>query len=60
MKTITLNENVYRWRDILRARRGQKKQERKAQLLLFELKQDARPQSQQDASSRFSEPLLFD
>jgi hypothetical protein len=47
------------WRDILKVRREQRKEARKAQLLLFELKTDARPPSQQSAAGRYQEPTLF-
>jgi hypothetical protein len=59
MKTIELGGIKYLWRDILRLRREQKKAQRKAQLTLFELKNDDRPQSQRCADGRYLEPLLF-
>jgi hypothetical protein len=44
----------------LKLRREQRKATQNAQLTLFDLRDDARPKSQRTASSRFSEPTLFD
>jgi phage-related minor tail protein len=60
MRYITLDGKRYAWRDLLKLRREQKKAARQAQPALFELKEDARPQSQRTASSRYEEPTLFD
>ena len=49
----------YRWADILKLRREQKREARKAQLTLFELRDDARPPTQRKADGRFQEPTLF-
>jgi hypothetical protein len=59
MKTIELGGVKYLWRNILKLRREQRKAQRQAQLTLFELKEDTRPQSQQCADGRYVEPLLF-
>jgi hypothetical protein len=59
MKTIELGGIKYLWRDILKLRREQRKAQRQAQLTLFVLEEDTRPQSQQCADCRYVEPLLF-
>lgn len=60
MKTIELDGKRYEWRELLKLRREQNKAQKQSQLTLFELKCDARPQSQQTASGRHTEPLLFE
>ena len=59
MRTIMIDGKRYSWRDILKLRREQKKEARKAQLALFELKTDVRPPSQHRADGRYQEPTLF-
>ena len=60
MKTITLDGKTYSWREVLKTRREQQKAQRQPQLTLFDLKEDSRPLSQQTASGRLAEPLLFE
>ena len=59
MKTIEVGGVKYLWRDILKLRKEQMKAQRQAQLTLFELKEDTRPQSQRSVDGRYIEPLLF-
>jgi hypothetical protein len=59
MRYIEIDGKMYRWRDLLKLRREQRKAARQAQPVLFELKDDQRPKSQRTASSRFEEPSLF-
>jgi len=61
MRFVLLDGKRYLWRDILKMRREQLKQERQArQPALFEMHEDARPVSQRSADGRHSEPTLFD
>jgi hypothetical protein len=60
MKTVEIDGKRYPWRDILKLRRDQQKAERQPQPTLFELKADTRPVSQQTATGRYVEPLLFE
>ena len=60
MKYVIIEGKRIAWRDILTLRREQKKAQRQEQLTLFELKEDARPQTQQTAEGRYQEPLLFE
>lgn len=60
MKTIMLDGKRYFWSDILKLRREQKKAARQNQLILFELREDARPPSARSADGRYSEPSFFD
>ena len=60
MKYVIIEGKRIAWRDILALRREQKKAHRQEQLTLFELKEDARPQTQQTADGRYQEPLLFE
>jgi hypothetical protein len=61
MSHVLLEGKRYLWRDILKMRREQVKQERQArQPTLFEIYDDARPVSQRSADGRYSEPTLFD
>jgi hypothetical protein len=60
MRYIEINGKMYRWRDLLKLRREQRKAARQAQPGLFELKDDQRPSSQRTASSRFEAPTLFE
>jgi hypothetical protein len=41
-------------------RREQRNEERQAQLILFELRDDKRPASQMSANGRYREPTLFE
>jgi hypothetical protein len=59
MKYIEIDGKKYLWRDLLKLRSEQRKAARRAQAVLFELKDDQRPKSQRTASSRFEEPSLF-
>jgi hypothetical protein len=57
---IDINGKRYLWRELLQLRREQKKaQARVEQPVLFELKDDSRPETQRTASGRFREPSLF-
>ena len=60
MRYIEIEGKMYRWRDLLKLRREQRKAARKAQPALFELQDDQRPKSQSTASSRYEEPTLFE
>jgi hypothetical protein len=60
MRYIEIDGKMYRWRDLLKLRREQRKAARKAQPALFELQDDKRPKSQSTASSRYEEPTLFE
>lgn len=60
MRTIEIEGKRYSWRDILAMRREQKKATRQPQPTLFELKDDARPQSQTTVEGRYQEPTLFE
>jgi hypothetical protein len=60
MRYIEIDGKMYRWRDLLKLRREQRKAARKAQPALFELQDDKRPKSQGTASSRHEEPTLFE
>ena len=59
MRTVEVDGKRYLWRDLLKLRREQKKAQRHAQLTLFELKEDSRPEAQRSADGRYSQPLLF-
>lgn len=59
MRYVVIDGKRYAWRDILNLRREQKKTQRKAQLALFELRDDSRPKSQITAHGRFEQPTLF-
>jgi hypothetical protein len=59
MRYIEIDGKTYRWRDLLKLRREQKKAAHNAQQVLFELKEDSRPPTQRTASSRYEEPTLF-
>lgn len=56
---IEIDGKRYLWRDVLKARREQRNAERRSQLVLFEMRDDKRPASQQDADGRYREPTLF-
>jgi hypothetical protein len=60
MRFLDIEGKRYSWRDILTMRREQKKAQRQPQLTLFELRDDARPQSQATADGRYQEPTLFE
>jgi hypothetical protein len=59
LKYIVIDGKRHSWREVLKLRREQTKEARKAQLLLFELQTDARPPSQKSADGRYQEPTLF-
>jgi hypothetical protein len=59
MRYIEIDGNLYLWRDLLKLRRKQRKAERQAQPVLFDLKEDSRPLTQRSAASRYKEPTLF-
>jgi hypothetical protein len=59
-KWIELDGKRYRWKDILRIRREQEKENRQAkQPALFETFEDSRPVTQRTASDRYRNPTLF-
>lgn len=58
MKYVDIDGKRYTWRDILKARREQKKAERQQQPVLFELRDDTRPEPERTAAGRFVEPSL--
>jgi hypothetical protein len=60
MRYIEIKGERYLWRDLLKLRREQRKAERQAQPVLFQLKEDQRPKSQSTTSSRYAEPTLFE
>jgi hypothetical protein len=61
MRTILIDGKVYEWKTIRDLRRAQIQEARRIQqLTLFELVNDNRPVSQQTASGRFEQPLLFE
>jgi hypothetical protein len=59
MRTVQIDGKRYLWRDLLKLRREQKQAQRRAQLTLFELKEDRRPETQRSAEGRYMQPLLF-
>ena len=59
-KSIEVNGRRILWRDLLKMRREQRKAAHSAQLVLFELRDDSRPATEQSAERRFSEPSLFE
>jgi hypothetical protein len=60
MRYVLLDGRRYLWRDILKMRREQVRQERQArQPALFEMHDDARPMTQRSAAGRYFEPTLF-
>ena len=56
---LMINGQRIAWSEIVRLRREQRAQMRAKQLTLFELKDDARPTSEQSADGRYLEPTLF-
>jgi hypothetical protein len=57
---IEIDGKPVRWRDLVAQRRDQLRAHAAgAQLTLFELKQDRRPESDRTASGRYREPTLF-
>jgi hypothetical protein len=58
-KTIEINGRHFRWRDLLKIRRKQRKAVGASQLTLFELHDDSRPLPERTADSRYREPSLF-
>jgi hypothetical protein len=59
MRYVELDGKRYEWKEIRRIRREQIQAALKPQLTLFELRHDSRPTSQQTASGRYQQPLLF-
>jgi hypothetical protein len=60
LRFIEIDGRRYLWRDILRMRAEQKQARAVAQqAVLFELKLDCRPASEQTAAGRYREPSLF-
>jgi hypothetical protein len=57
---VEIDGKRYLWRDILKLRREQRNEERQAQLILFELRDDKRPALQMSANGRYREPTLFE
>ena len=58
---IEIDGKHYRWRDLIALRQNQlRAYAAVVQPPLFELIEDCRPQSQQTASGRYTEPILFD
>ncbi len=58
---IEIDGKHYRWRDLIALRQNQLRAYAAAvQQPLFALIADCRPQSQQTASGRYTEPILFD
>lgn len=60
MKYITIDGKRYLWRDLVKLRQKQQQERRQSQLLLFELREDSRPETQRSAHGRYREPTLFD
>jgi hypothetical protein len=59
-KWVELDGKRYRWKDILRIRREQEKEDRQVkQPVLFETVNDSRPLTQRTASDRYQNPTLF-
>lgn len=56
---IEINGVKYRWSEILKMRREQRKAKRQPQPTLFEMKDDTRPAAQANAAQRYEEPPLF-
>jgi hypothetical protein len=48
-----------KWSDLVKLKREQREAQNKAQLTLFELKDDHRPATQTTAAGRYQEPTLF-
>jgi hypothetical protein len=60
--TIIIEGRAHSWRSLLEIRRQQLEEWRKAQgsqPVLFDLREDCRPQIERTAASRFLEPGLF-
>jgi hypothetical protein len=55
-KFIVIDGKRIAWRDLLKLRREQREAAQIAQPVLFELKDDTRPKSQQTAASRYCSP----
>jgi hypothetical protein len=60
MRYVWIGGRAYLWRDLLKQRRDQREAAKKKQLVLFDLKEDARPASQRNADGRYCEPTLFE
>ena len=60
LKYIELDGKRYLWRDVLQLRREQKKAfAHLQQPMLFEVKEDRRPEAERSAAGRYREPSLF-
>lgn len=60
MRYVIIDGKRYLWRDILTLRREQRKAGRQPEPMLFELKEDRRPETQRRADGRYQQPLLFE
>ena len=58
-KFIEIDGKRILWTDVLKLRRAQQEAAQARQLLLFELREDARPTSERTAAGRFLEPTLL-
>jgi hypothetical protein len=56
---LVLDGKRYRWADLVRLRKEQRKAAKKEQPTLFPLKEDYRPPTQKTAQGRYEEPTLF-
>ena len=60
MRYVLIDNKRYEWKEILRLRREQTRDQRPVQQpTLFEVRNDSRPASQQTARGRYEEPTLF-
>lgn len=59
MKSVEIGGVRYRWSDILKARREQRRAGRQQQPTLFPLKDDARPLGDRSPAERYQSPSLF-
>jgi hypothetical protein len=60
LRFIEIDGKRHLWRDILQLRRDQKKALARAQQpVLFELKDDRRPNAERTPAGRYQEPSLF-
>lgn len=61
MKFVTLDGKRYSWKEVLIARREQRKAARQPAPMLFDaLPYDYRPRTEKSASDRFLNPSLFE
>ena len=60
MRYVCIDNKRYEWKEIVRLRRQQTRDQRHVQQpTLFELRDDSRPASQQTARGRYEQPTLF-